>query len=416
MKTGDVMRSNKAVVWAIVAVGAALSADSARALEMPGFLKDLMRSKPAEEAPPRSETDPTGSQGSSGESDDARHSTPAPAASGSSSVPDVRIKQIQRGSKKAAVVLDKHCPDIVQPYKLTDNVASVGAFTLEEMLKKLPNLFDSRARSSKKDLDLGASARIAAIQMNWLPMQAEVLYGEKLHQEETDVLDRESRIGKKFYPVADRMLAEILEAVEEPHEYEFKLYLLKNATRNAVARPGGFIYVDQGLIDNPAQHPKAYFALAHEVAHVLQRHETKEVQSMIVDSIKTRSDLAKVMSSVRGNPNVVLAHVKVQKNLFTQHHVDQELQSDSCAARLLSRTFTDPARLAASLTAFLRDLPKPTATKPAPPPQSDVERLGTLAHEIVHDPIKRHPTTQQRYDNLRKIYNEVTGGAPAAKR
>ncbi|MGZ5147439.1 MAG: M48 family metalloprotease, partial [Burkholderiales bacterium] len=175
--------------------------------------------------------------------------------------------------------------------------------------------------------------------------------------------------------------------------------------------PRGFIYLDQGLIDDPAQHSKAYFALAHEISHVLQRHETKELQSMIVDSMQTKSDLNKVMSSVRGNPSVILSHVKVQKNFFTQHHIDQELQADSCAARVLSRVFADKGQLASSLQAFLKDLPKVAATKPVQQQsRNNIENVANAAYSIVKDPIRRHPTTQQRYDNLRTIYYEITRG------
>lgn len=71
---------------------------------------------------------------------------------------------------------------------------------------------------------------------------------------------------------------------------------------------------------NNARHPKAYFALAHEVAHVLQRHETKDLQSMVIDSISAKKDLMNVISTAGSNSAGVIEHVKVGKNLFSRHH------------------------------------------------------------------------------------------------
>lgn len=332
----------------------------------------------------------------------------------------VRPKEITRLSPKASVVLDKNCPVIVQPFTLSDNAASLAVFGAREALSDVGRrllgnagtLFGGgRPSLAPQGGALSASTKLAAKQLNWLPMTAEVAYGERLHQEEGTILDRDSKLGQKHYPTANRMLDDVLAAVGQPHEYQFKLFILKNSSRNATALPGGFLYLDQGLIDDPAQHPKAYFAVAHEVAHVLQRHETKELQSNVVDSISSKDDLAKVVTGSRGDPNLILAYVKVEKNRFTRHHVDQELQADSCAVRLLSRALPDYKALAASINAFVNDLPKAEQVSAPPPPQSDETRLERSVHAIVDTPIKRHPNNQERLQNLRAIYAEITAGA-----
>ena len=328
----------------------------------------------------------------------------------------VRVKEITKVSRFASVVLDKHCPDLVQPYTLTDNLASLGAFALKQGVEKIgdgvANLFRGSTAVPASVAKIPASTKLAAKQLNWLPMRAEVAYGESAHREETNVLERGSRLGRTHYPPADGMLRGLLATLHETHEYDFKLFILKNSTRNAVARPGGFLYLDQGLVDDPKQHPKAHFALAHEVAHVLQRHETKDLQSMVVDSISSTEDLTKTMWAVRSDPTVILTRVKARKNLFTRHHIDQELQADSCAVRLLSRFFANRQDLANSLQAFLKDLPAAEPTRPIRPPQSDAEKLTASVHDIVDTPIKRHPTSQERYQNLRTIYDEMVKGAP----
>ncbi len=339
----------------------------------------------------------------------------APAALAQTDV--LRPKEITKVSPRASVVLDKNCPVIVQPYTLSDNAASLALFSAKEALSDVGNrllgsagsiLTGGRPSVAPASNKLSASTKLAAKQLNWLPMPAEVAYGERLHKEEVAILERDSKLGQKFYPIADKMLEEVLASVGEPHEYQFKLFILKNSSRNATARPGGFLYLDQGLVDDPAQLPKGYFAVAHEIAHVLQRHETKELQSNVVDSISSKDDLMNVVTRSQGDPNVILSYVKIEKNRFTRHHVDQELQADSCAVRLLSRALPDQTALAESINAFVNDLPKSEQVPGSPAPQSDEGKLARSVHDVVDTPVKRHPNNEERLQNLRSIYAEIS--------
>jgi len=334
-----------------------------------------------------------------------------------------KTKEITKLSSKASVVLEKNCPVIVQPYTLSDNAASLAVFGAKEAVADVGARLLASAGSilaggrpspsvAPASNKISASTKLAAKQLNWLPMTTEVAYGERLHQQEPAILERDSKLGQKYYPVADKLLREVLDSVGEGHEYEFKLFILKNSSRNAAARPGGFLYVDQGLVDNDAQLPKAYFALAHEVAHVLQRHETKELQSNVIDSISSKDDLMRLVTTSRGDPNATLAYIKVERNRFTRHHVDQELQADSCAVRLLSRTLPDQKSLAASINAFVNDLPKAEHVQASPASQSDEGKLAQSVHDIVDTPVKRHPNNEERLQNLRSIYSEITSKGP----
>lgn len=328
---------------------------------------------------------------------------------------ETRVKEITKVSRYASTVLDRDCPDLVQPYKLTDNVTALGIFSIKEGFSSLANRVLAGRGVSKDDAVPGATKQ-AAKQLNWLPMSAEVEYGERLHAEVLDdVLPADGTLGKKHYPTATRMLQEILGAIGEKHEYDFRLFIMKSSGRNAVARPGGFLYIDQGLIEDPSVHPKAYFALAHEVAHVLQRHETKELQSMVVDSVPTQRELVKLVTGVTKTPGVILAHVKAGKNLFTQHHIDQELQADSCGARLLGRVLPDAQALADSLNAFLRDLPPPELVDARPVARSQADKLAETVTDVVDTPMRRHPTSEERSGNLKAIYNEVVKDKAAGR-
>lgn len=325
---------------------------------------------------------------------------------------DVKIKTFSSLPKRASVVLDKHCSELVQPYRLTDNFASIMAFSVEESIKGLPGqlikLFGGSSSSAPATSGkLSDSTKLAAKQLNWMPMTAEVLYAERQHRQRQDLLSRDGKLGRKYYPGADKMLSEIVAGVGEPSDYTFKLFIVKTDNRNALALPGGYLYIDQGLLDGEHQ-PKAYFALAHEISHVLQRHETKEMQSMVVDSFSVKSELIDTMKAAKGNPSVIVDRIKLEKGQFTKHHNDQELQADSCAVKILSHVYADRQRLAASITAFEKDLPKMEPSKPTSASKNDAQALADSMHDIVTSPMMRHPNTSERKQNLDEIYKEVT--------
>ncbi|MFJ3485923.1 M48 family metalloprotease [Pseudomonas sp. NPDC090202] len=326
------------------------------------------------------------------------------------------LKDIDSLPPRALVVLDRHCAELVQPYRLSDNFASLSVFGIKEGIKAVPGqinklLGTGGAQATGNSDKLSASAKLAAKQFNWLPMSAEVLYAERQHRAREDqLLDRDSKQGRKFYPVADKMLSDILASIHESYDYQFKLFIVKSDNHNALALPGGYLYLDKGLLDSPEMQKKAYFALAHEISHVLQRHETKEMQSVVVDSFSAKSDLLKLMKSAGSNPKAVVDRIKLEKGQFTRHHVDQELQADSCAVKMLSRVYTSRSQLAASINAFIKDLPPAQKDPTAKTSGNQAEALANDVTDIVKSPALRHPNTQERKANLQEIYKEVTAG------
>ncbi|WP_397452313.1 M48 family metalloprotease [Pseudomonas sp. NA-150] len=323
------------------------------------------------------------------------------------------LKQIDSLPPRALVVLDRHCAELVQPYRLTDNFASLSVFGIKEGIKAMPGqltkLLGGSAPATSSTDTLTQSAKLAAKQLNWMPMDAEVMYAERQHKARLEqLIERDSKQGRKFYPAADAMLRDILASIHEPYDYEFKLFIVKSDNHNALALPGGYLYLDKGLLTTPEMQNKAHFALAHEIAHVLQRHETKEMQSVVVDSFSVKSDLLTLMKNAQSNPKAVVDRIKLEKGQFTRHHIDQELQADSCAVKMLSRVYPDRRQLAASINAFIKDLPPPQASD-APAAQSNqAMMLAGNVEDIVKSPALRHPNTQERKANLEEIYKEVT--------
>lgn len=342
--------------------------------------------------------------------------------------------------KISLIVADKHCATIVQPFDLKDNTSKLlgssvrrGTDAAKKFLDRTLGGEKNKAADKADKNALTEDTRNEAKQLNWLPMSVEVKYGERAHEQMLpDLLDRESKQGKKLYPQADELLKQVLAPVDGQHEYTFQLFVVKASTRNAMARPGGFLYIDQGLLTDSKMKLKARFALAHEVAHVLQRHETKELQGMIIDSFTAKDEMQKAILNAKKDPDAVLKNVKVGKDIYVRHQIDQELQADSCSARLLSEAYPERHELANTITAFLKDLPPYDAQQAVATPASThaaatpvavpastgtgtsaeksvqiVAAAGTLS-QIVKSPESRHPNTLERTQNLNEIYQELS--------
>jgi MAF protein len=87
------------------------------------------------------------------------------------------------------------------------------------------------------------------------------------------VQKRVEDIGRKIISVCDR----------KDIDYHFKV--LDDEEVNAVSLPGGFVYVNKGLIDNVANDDELAAVLAHEVGHIVARHSIKKLQAMMGYSV-----------------------------------------------------------------------------------------------------------------------------------
>src|SRR6186713_1692001 len=140
-------------------------------------------------------------------------------------------------AKMSLVVVDQQCATIVEPFKISDNMGKLVKDAIGGMLGGLKDRIVNGG-STPNTKELPEKTRLQAKRMNWLPMNVELMYGQRLHDKETLILDREKAEGKKYYPVADKILEDALRGINAPHDYTFKLFILKQPGRNALARPG----------------------------------------------------------------------------------------------------------------------------------------------------------------------------------
>jgi predicted Zn-dependent protease len=139
-------------------------------------------------------------------------------------------------------------------------------------LRSIPILIFLLALSGCATLYNPATGRNEAIFLN---SQAEVSIGESVIPEflnkhplsnDPALNERLRRIGGRLANASDRQ--DIL----------YKFYVLKDKELNAMTLPGGFVYVNQGLM-NILDDDELAYVVGHEVGHVAARHIAKKLQA-----------------------------------------------------------------------------------------------------------------------------------------
>ena len=82
------------------------------------------------------------------------------------------------------------------------------------------------------------------------------------------VQKRVEDIGKKIAAICDRK------------EIDYHFFVLEDDEINAVSLPGGYVYINKGLIDKVASDDELAGVIGHEVGHIVARHSIKKLQAI----------------------------------------------------------------------------------------------------------------------------------------
>ena len=129
------------------------------------------------------------------------------------------------------------------------------------------------------------------------------------------------------------------------YPYEFKVANLSDI--NAFALPGGFLYVNRGLIEAVTAEGELAGVLAHEIAHVALRHQTNQVSKAYL----ARAG-AGILGGLLGGGGSATGHVMQALGglglnaLFLKFSRTDEEQADVVGTQILARAGYNPADMA----------------------------------------------------------------------
>ncbi len=128
--------------------------------------------------------------------------------------------------------------------------------------------------------------------------------------------DRDAALDAEIQQIARRITA-----AAQPPEYPYDVRVLANKQVNAVAFPGGRLYLFRGLINTfNRDRDKLAWVLAHEAAHVARQHAVKRVERQlgyeaIIALVLNKGDAPQIAGAVAGL-------------MLLSYSRDQEFESD----------------------------------------------------------------------------------------
>ncbi|MDD5129117.1 MAG: Maf family nucleotide pyrophosphatase [Candidatus Omnitrophica bacterium] len=132
-------------------------------------------------------------------------------------------------------------------------------------------------------------------------------------------------IGKKIAAVSDRK------------EIDYHFRVLEDEQVNAVSLPGGYVYVNSGLLDKVSNDDELACVLAHEVGHIVARHSIKKLQAMQGYSV-----LRLLVAVAPGTGDVGTAADAAFTQFLLGYSREDELLADQLGARYAKLAGYDP--------------------------------------------------------------------------
>ena len=175
-----------------------------------------------------------------------------------------------------------------------------------------------------------------------------------------------------------------LTAQAAPAEVTFRFFALRDPLINAFATFGGYIGVNSGLLLAAQSESEVASVLAHEVAHVTQRHLARQVAAQRQMSVASVIGMALAILAARSNAQVATAALASTEAAAIQSQLsfsrDFEREADRLGFETLTRAGFDPQ----GMVAFFERL----------------QRSGRVYENNAPVYLRTHPLTLERITDM----------------
>lgn len=178
-----------------------------------------------------------------------------------------------------------------------------------------------------------------------------------------------------------RQIGRRLAANAKDADFPFEFHVVEDATVNAFALPGGFIYVFRGLLQLVPNDDALAFVLAHEISHATRRHAINQFEKNVLLSAGITAILAGTGGGFGGPAQVVQVLAGLS---FTR---SDEKDADDHGIELMTQAGFNPRSAAEAMELVKRaggdgkSIPALLRTHPAP--DSRIRSLTAQADELL---------------------------------
>jgi beta-barrel assembly-enhancing protease len=154
----------------------------------------------------------------------------------------------------------------------------------------------------------------------------------------------------------------------EEGQHQFYYFVVRDPIVNAFALPGGFIAIHSGLILATRNENELAGVMAHETAHVTQRHIVRQILDQSHASlISTAAMLAAVLlgaTAGRGSPGAMEGGILAAESAGIQHQINytraSEFEADRIGIGTMASAGYDPLGMASFFDYMSHSGPEPT--------------------------------------------------------
>jgi beta-barrel assembly-enhancing protease len=194
--------------------------------------------------------------------------------------------------------------------------------------------------------------------------------------------------------------------------FQYQFRVVNASDINAFALPGGFVFVNRGVLEQARNEGELAGVMAHEISHVALRHGTHQASKAYLAQAGI-SILGGVLGGKvgQGGAQIINAVGGLGLNaLFLKYSRDLETQADVRGSQILAASGYSPA----DMVSFFQTLERVDSSKktnwmsdhPAPP-----DRIARIQKEAQLLHVSQTPTTNVA--QLQSIQSRLRGSGPA---
>ncbi len=143
--------------------------------------------------------------------------------------------------------------------------------------------------------------------------------------------------------IGDRLVEATPRQFQRP-EFRFSYKVINVKDLNAFALPGGYTYVNRGLIEAAKTEGELAGVMAHEISHVLLRHGTAQYAK--AQKVGILAGIAVIGGAILGGQAGATLAQSAVGVYFLKYSRDYERQADLLGARIMANAGYDPRDLA----------------------------------------------------------------------
>lgn len=219
--------------------------------------------------------------------------------------------------------------------------------------------------------------------LNLEDIKAEIRFGREVGAR---ILARERLYENAALSRYVSLVGHVLTNFSHRSELRFYFAVLDDDNVNAYSAPGGYVFVTRGALRAMRDESELAAVLAHEIAHIELRHIVKALNIRAVDA-SLESGLSVLFGGGSDTARAAFQQAVDQATslLFEQgFRVQEELDSDRAAARLLANAGYDPTAL-----------------------QRYLERVDADTSSERSTRKRTHPTSETRMRELDRALNDA---------